>query len=51
VNIMRRGLLALLALIGASSMGSAQAQFVPPPGLTIQTTTADGIWTSRWRAW
>jgi|SRR5687767_2334154 len=37
---MRRGLLALLALIGASSMGSAQAQFVPPPGLTIQTTTA-----------
>jgi len=37
---MRRGLLALLALLGASSIASAQVQFVPPPGLTIQTAAA-----------
>ena len=37
---MRRGLLGLLALLGASSIASAQVQFVPPPGLTIQTAAA-----------
>jgi hypothetical protein len=37
---MRRGFLALLALLNAGSIASAQAQFVSPPGLTIQTTAA-----------
>jgi hypothetical protein len=37
---MRRGLVALLALLGASSIASAQVQFVPPPGVTIQAGAA-----------
>jgi hypothetical protein len=37
---MRRGLLALLALLGASSIASAQVQFVTPPGSTIETAAA-----------
>jgi hypothetical protein len=40
---MRRGLLALLAVLGAGSIASAQVQFLPPPGLTAQTATATKV--------
>jgi len=40
---MRRCFLALLALLGASAIASAQAQFVPPPGLTLQVSAATKV--------